>query len=212
MHVSQYNPFPLIRRCLAVSLVLALSALQADAAHNTATRKVFLTFDDGPINITLDILDVLKAEDIKATFFINAIHLDGKGGEREDRAKEALRRLAAEGHVIGNHGYDHMAHNRAPGVYAMTAAQAYRDVETEAPYFLAMNIAPVNAVLGDLAASPNNRIAALARLPFANVWMFPHLSTLCAWCGTSEGAFWHPDARARAEIEVSQFGNKCRVG
>ena len=170
--------------------------------------RVYLTFDDGPIDITLAILDALKAEEVEATFFVNAIHLDGRGGEREDRAREALRRIVAEGHVLGNHSYDHMAHNRPPGVYAIGAAKAYRDVATDLPYFLVMNIAPIHAALGPLAGHANNRITQLARLPYANVWLFPDLDRLCAWCDARDHAVWHPDARARADIEVSEAGGR----
>lgn len=204
------------RRCgHAVSAVLfSLFALQIASCAQAGPRadenagEVYLTFDDGPIDITLAILDVLKRGDVKATFFINAIHLDGTGGERETRAREALRRIVAEGHALGNHSYDHMAHNRPPGVYAMGAAQAYLDLETDLSYFLAMNVAPINAALGELVTQSNNRITQLTRLPFANAWSFPELDLLCNWCKAAGHAFWHPDARARANIEVSEIGGE----
>lgn len=190
-------------------LLLLLMACASFCARAEGTAgRVYLTFDDGPIDITLAILDVLKAEEIEATFFVNAIHLDGRGGEREDRAREALRRIVAEGHVLGNHSYDHMAHNRPPGVYAIGAAKAYRDVETDLPYFLAMNIEPINAALGASARHANNQITRLARLPYANVWLFPDLDRLCPWCDARGHAVWHPDARARADIEVSEAGGR----
>ena len=185
-------------------MMLAFPAAAADAGPG----RVFLTFDDGPINITLDILDVLKKQDVKATFFVNAIHLDGRGGENEDRAREALRRIVAEGHVLGNHSYDHMGHNRPKGVYAITASQAYRDVETDLPYFVPDNVKPVNDTLGPLATRPNNQISKLARLPFSNVWVLPHLSEVCRWCGSDSGPFWHPLARSNAEYEVSDAGGR----
>lgn len=60
---------------------------------------IYLTFDDGPsLDITPKVLDVLKAENVKATFFIL----------NYDSNKEKLvKREAAEGHSIGIHGYSH---------------------------------------------------------------------------------------------------------
>jgi chitin disaccharide deacetylase len=188
----------------AFIMLLALPAAAAD----TSLGRVFLTFDDGPINITLDVLDALKAQEVKASFFINAIHLEGRGGENEDRAQEALRRIVAEGHLLGNHSHDHMGHNRPIGVYSITASQAYRDVETDLTYFVPANVTPVNMALGPLATRPNNQISAMARLPFSNVWMFPSLSEVCRWCSAGTGPFWHPYARANAAREVSDAGGQ----
>lgn len=65
----------------------------------SATRKVYLTFDDGPSSNTDDILDILNAYDVKATFFVV-----GKEGEW---AEKAYRRIVAEGHTLGMHSYTH---------------------------------------------------------------------------------------------------------
>lgn len=63
-------------------------------------KTVYLTFDDGPSARTAEILDILKKEDIKATFFII-----GKEGEKN---KNLLRRITDEGHAIGIHTYSHV--------------------------------------------------------------------------------------------------------
>lgn len=64
-----------------------------------AANKIFLTFDDGPSKtVTVRILDTLKKNNIKATFFI----LDYS----EDK-KPILQRMINEGHTIGIHGYTH---------------------------------------------------------------------------------------------------------
>ena len=205
VNVLQYIYVARLKHFLAViTMALALPVAAAD----TGPGRVFLTFDDGPINITLDVLDVLEAHAIKATFFINAIHLEGRGGENEDHAQAALRRIVAEGHVLGNHSHDHMGHNRPAGSFTITASQAYSDVETDLSYFVPANVTPVNMVLGPLATRPNNQISAMARLPFANVWMLPRLGEVCRWCGVSNGPFWHPYARANAAREVSDAGGQ----
>jgi peptidoglycan/xylan/chitin deacetylase (PgdA/CDA1 family) len=72
-------------------------------------RIASITFDDGPNpHATPRILDVLKQEDVKATFFIL--------GRHADRWPELVKRVADEGHQIGNHGYYHRKlHRRTPG-------------------------------------------------------------------------------------------------
>lgn len=63
-------------------------------------KQVYLTFDDGPSkNITPQILDVLKENDVKATFFVL--------GSRVDLYPDLLKREYEEGHYIANHGYSH---------------------------------------------------------------------------------------------------------
>jgi len=63
-------------------------------------KVVAMTFDDGPSPVwTPKILDELKKANIKATFFML--------GEHVARYPEIARRVAQEGHEIGNHTYDH---------------------------------------------------------------------------------------------------------
>ena len=62
--------------------------------------KIALTFDDGPDpNWTPAILDILKRENVPATFFVI-----GKNG---DAYPDLLRRIVNEGHEVGNHTYTH---------------------------------------------------------------------------------------------------------
>ena len=67
--------------------------------QDSKTPCVALTFDDGPSVYTSKLLDILKEEDVKATFFIL--------GKSAAVQKQTLRRMAQEGHNIGNHSYDH---------------------------------------------------------------------------------------------------------
>jgi len=62
--------------------------------------KIALTFDDGPNEpYTSEILDILKKYSIKATFFVL--------GKNVEHYPDTAKRIAEEGHVIGNHTYDH---------------------------------------------------------------------------------------------------------
>ena len=64
------------------------------------SKKIFLTFDDGPHFIaTPIILDILKKENVRATFFLTGKNIAGR---------EALvQRIAEEGHSIGIHAFNH---------------------------------------------------------------------------------------------------------
>ncbi|ERJ61279.1 polysaccharide deacetylase family protein [Sphingobacterium paucimobilis] len=64
-------------------------------------KKIYLTFDDGPIpEITPWILDVLKEYQIKATFFCVGANIV--------KHPDIFQRLLQEGHRIGNHTYNHL--------------------------------------------------------------------------------------------------------
>ena len=70
-----------------------------------AESVVYLTFDDGPDDkITPQILDILKAEGVKATFYVC--------GNMVDAYPDVLKRIFNEGHAIGNHSYNHPEHNK----------------------------------------------------------------------------------------------------
>jgi peptidoglycan/xylan/chitin deacetylase (PgdA/CDA1 family) len=63
-------------------------------------RRLALTFDDGPDPVwTPRLLDALGAAGVRGTFFLI--------GERAARAPELVRRMAAEGHEVGNHSWSH---------------------------------------------------------------------------------------------------------
>lgn len=75
----------------------ALHRLPADPA---GTRRVALTFDDGPNpTATPLVLDALRAAGVQATFFVL--------GKHAERWPELVARAAGEGHQLGNHGYHH---------------------------------------------------------------------------------------------------------
>ena len=68
--------------------------------YNSEMRRVFLTFDDGPSeSVTPLILDILKEQNVKATFFVL--------GRNVENYPEIVKRAFEEGHYIANHGYSH---------------------------------------------------------------------------------------------------------
>jgi len=71
----------------------------ADTPPVVDGKVAYLTFDDGPErDITPGILDILKAEGIKATFFV----LPYQGVD------DLYQRIIDEGHEVGNHSYSHV--------------------------------------------------------------------------------------------------------
>ena len=85
----------------AVTLVVALLAGGPTVAAQAADKPLIaLTFDDGPSpQRTAFVLDVLKQKGVKATFFLEGSHAQ--------QYPDLVRRIKAEGHVIGNHSWDH---------------------------------------------------------------------------------------------------------
>ena len=63
-----------------------------------ATGVIYLTFDDGPSNVTPEILDILEKNDVKATFFIV---------DYSEEDKETIQRVINDGHTLGIHGISH---------------------------------------------------------------------------------------------------------
>lgn len=61
--------------------------------------KIALTFDDGPSDATMRVLDVLEKAHSLATFFVE--------GERVAEHEPKLKRMAAGGFQIGNHTWSH---------------------------------------------------------------------------------------------------------
>lgn len=78
------------------------AAQNASATVKTDGSKVaYLTFDDGPTyNVTPQVLNILKNENVKATFFVV--------GNMAKNNPALLKREKNEGHVIANHSYTHI--------------------------------------------------------------------------------------------------------
>ncbi len=74
-----------------------------DEIYNSNTKRAFLTFDDGPSSVTNTILDTLKQQNVKATFFVL--------GSRVEKKPDVVKRMYDEGHYIANHGYSHVYEN-----------------------------------------------------------------------------------------------------
>jgi peptidoglycan/xylan/chitin deacetylase (PgdA/CDA1 family) len=79
------------------------------------SKKVYLTFDDGPGSLTEQYLDILKKHGIHATFFLI--------GSQAEENPELVEREISEGHELGIHSYSHES-----GKIYQSADACYQDV------------------------------------------------------------------------------------
>ena len=102
-------------------------------------KEVVLTFDDGPNPGTTErVLDALKRECVRATFFLIGRHAESH--------PELVRRTYAEGHTIGNHTYSH------PWLSQIMPARAQAEIER--------GFSAIQAALG-----PSHKMAQFFRFP-----------------------------------------------
>lgn len=82
--------------------IISIPAHSKELSDNNVENKkiIYLTFDDGPAGkVTSDVLDILKSENVKATFFLI--------GDQIDNQENLVKRIADEGHSIGLHSMTH---------------------------------------------------------------------------------------------------------
>ena len=67
---------------------------------NKSEKKIYLTFDDGPVpGVTPEALSVLQQFNVKATFFCV--------GNNVQKYPEIFKQIISEGHAVGNHTFGH---------------------------------------------------------------------------------------------------------
>ncbi|MDR3048372.1 MAG: polysaccharide deacetylase family protein [Elusimicrobiota bacterium] len=93
----------LIFVAIIVFLLSGISLIESKDLYtegSPSSKKVALTFDDGPGASTIAILDILKSKNVKATFFLLGSHVK--------KNPNWTKRLVQDGHEIGNHTYNHI--------------------------------------------------------------------------------------------------------
>ena len=94
------DPEPMRPRSRKTRLLGLLPSRLVTTRMRSREKVLFLTFDDGPDpEHTPPVLDLLKAHDATATFFLI--------GNRIDDHPEVVRRIVEEGHELGNHSWSH---------------------------------------------------------------------------------------------------------
>lgn len=93
----------IVLSCVCFLSLIYMSSLflpdqQVSVSKEIKEKVVYLTFDDGPSKYTQEVLDILKKEDVKATFFVT--------GQNEDYLP-LVEKEAKQGHVVAVHTYSH---------------------------------------------------------------------------------------------------------
>ena len=84
---------------IAIAFMLLISLVYSPV-HADEVKEVYLTFDDGPGSQTGKILDILKKNHVKATFFVT--------GKEDASSKKIYQRIVKEGHTLAMHSYSHI--------------------------------------------------------------------------------------------------------
>ncbi len=102
----------------SASNVVDCKAIRAKYHCPAQKHQLSLSFDDGVGSVTPQILDILKRENIKATFFILGNKIDcakyppGRHLDLCHQRLATLKRIKREGHDIGSHSYEHYHHSQ----------------------------------------------------------------------------------------------------
>ena len=86
-----------VLRFLLLCAVMAPTAVYASEA--CAGGVIALTFDDGPVPPTSELLDALKRAGLRTTFFVV--------GQNVEQYPDLARRIVADGHAIASHSHTH---------------------------------------------------------------------------------------------------------
>ena len=93
------KPMKILTKTISFSLILSLLFSSSSFASEDE-KIIYLTFDDGPGgSVTEDVLNILKDEDIKCTFFLIGTQITVQ--------KDLVKRIQNEGHSIGLHSMSH---------------------------------------------------------------------------------------------------------
>lgn len=113
-----------MRSC--VSLLTAASLLLGASAQAAGCAKpVYLTFDTGHMGVAPLVADVLKRQQVLATFFLANEKTQTGGGSLDEQWAPWWKARAAEGHVFGSHTFDHVywTADAGPGKFRVKASQ-----------------------------------------------------------------------------------------
>ena len=120
---------------LAVGLLLLYACASRPARDPAAMRAqtrerpaCAITFDDGPGRHTMQLLEVLRSRNAHATFFVL--------GEQVRREPNVVRQMAAEGHEVDNHSYNH------PDFRHLSLEQQQQEIDATQNALRALGIEP----------------------------------------------------------------------
>jgi peptidoglycan/xylan/chitin deacetylase (PgdA/CDA1 family) len=134
------RPAPRLPIAAGAALAVLLAVLLIVAPAQAAQRTVYLTFDDGPLDGTSNVLSVLEQEQVPATLFMVGQHVLASPERKALLARAKAMPLV----TIGNHSFSH-ANNRYKAFYADTEGVVADMLKANA--VLGLTVKPVPARL-----------------------------------------------------------------
>ncbi|MBQ0094452.1 MAG: polysaccharide deacetylase family protein [Bacteroidetes bacterium] len=155
----------------ALKLLAAVAAAATIAACKPNSSNIIaLSFDDGPSNVTGDILDILESEKVKASFFVVGSWAKTDEYDYTPYMLKAYR----QGHAICNHTWDH------PYMTRLTAEQMTDEIERNADF--------IESVIGERPA--------FFRPPYINVNKLLHETVALTFINGINCSDWEPAVSA----------------
>lgn len=133
-----------LKRSLIILLIAVLALYINSALYTNAdtTKRIALTFDDGPhYKYTAEILDILKEHDVRATFFTV--------GSNAERFPQLIQRELCEGHEVANHTYSHKHMARLTDEEFRTEVKSWESVMAEEHGYTSDLFRPPEGILTD---------------------------------------------------------------
>eukprot|EP00095_Tigriopus_kingsejongensis_P009345 maker-scaffold362_size196086-snap-gene-0.26 protein:Tk09345 transcript:maker-scaffold362_size196086-snap-gene-0.26-mRNA-1 annotation:"polysaccharide deacetylase" len=157
------TPRPTSQSVIMKSLICTLSILSSVTwAHRGS--YLYYTTDDGTNPGTPRVLAAARNQGVHVTFFVNGYHLDPTVFEPPS-AEESLKymeQVVAEGHVLGDHTYDHLGHNQQYSYLSLDDLAYFGEMNANA-LWQAMNQT-------EELWSKLEILRGLVRMPFTNNW------------------------------------------
>ena len=98
---------PVVRVLLALSAAAVACGAQAQAQAQICERPVYLTIDTGHMGVAPLIAEVLKRQEVKATFFLANERTRSGGASLDEEWAPWWQARAEEGHAFGSHTWNH---------------------------------------------------------------------------------------------------------
>jgi peptidoglycan/xylan/chitin deacetylase (PgdA/CDA1 family) len=92
---------------LTVVLIIGCFTFVPSGQTASCNKTVYLTFDTGNMSVAEKVADILRRQDVKATFFLSNEKTFRKDFALDDSWQSYWQKLVKEGHHFGSHTYDH---------------------------------------------------------------------------------------------------------
>ena len=196
-----------LQRRLGALALAGLMALQAAPAWAACEQPVYLTFDTGHMAVAPLIAEVLKRQQVKATFFLANERTKTQGASLDEEWAAWWRERAAEGHAFGSHTWDHDVWQAdLPGqrlrLRPTAGPQALKPRELTAAGYCSELARPARR----FESMTGQAMGAIFRAPGGKT--SPQLLAIAAQCGWTH-VHWTPAGFLGDELPSDRFSNQA---